>query len=113
MHNIQITFKQQFTFNEEAVKGFATFLGWQEKLTKQIEIIDDETTTPVTSHFENEEYDNPQTFIQFVEEKAREHTLLFTKSWAEKLKQDYLNAQVNEFKAQVEPTLNEQIIKPV
>lgn len=108
-----ITFKQQFTFNESAVKGFAIHLGWKEKLTRQVEVVDDETTDPVTKHFESEEYDNPQTFVEFVEEKAKDHTLSFTKSWAQKLKQDYLNAQVEEFKAGVEPTLDEQIIKPV
>lgn len=108
-----ITFKQQFTFNENSVKGFAIHLGWSEKLTRQIEVVDDETTDPVTKHFENEEYDNPQTFVEFVEEKAREHTLSFTKSWAQKLKQDYLSVQVEEFKATIEPSLDEQIIKPV
>lgn len=108
-----ITFSQHFTFPEESVKGFAIYLGWKEKLTRQIEIIDDETTTPATGHFENEEYDNPQSFTEFVEEKAREHTLLFTKSWAEKLKQEYLNTQVDNFKGTIEPTLYEQIIKPV
>ena len=83
-----ITFKQEFTYPEELVKGFATFLGWQEKLTRQIEVTDDDTTTPITTHIENEEYDNPQSFVDFVDEKAREHTLLFTKSWAESLKAD-------------------------
>ena len=108
-----ITFKQQFTYPEELVIGFALFLGWKEKLTRQIEIVDDSTTDPVTTHFETEEYDNPQSFTEYVDMKAREHTLLFTKSWAEKLKQDYLNVQVDEFKAKVEPSLNAQIIKPV
>lgn len=108
-----ITFKQEFTFNKDAVKGFALHLGWKEKLTRQIRVVDDDTTDPVITHFEDEEYDNPQTFVQFIEEKAREHTLSFTKSWAQKLKQDYLNAQVEEFKAGLEPTLDEQIIKPV
>lgn len=108
-----ITFKQQFTFNEDAVKGFATHLGWQEKLTRQITVIDDNTTIPVTTHNEAEEYDNPQTFTEYVDMKAREHTLLFTKSWAQKLKTDTLNAQVDEFKANIEPTLYTQIIQPV
>ena len=108
-----ITFKQEFTFNEDAVKGFALHLGWKEKLTRQIRVVDDDTTDLVTTHFEYEEYDNPQTFVQFIEEKAREHTLLFTKSWAQKIKQDYLNVQVDEFKATIEPSLDEQIIKPV
>ena len=108
-----ITFKQQFTYPEELVKGFAIYLGWKEKLTRQVEIIDDDTTTPITIHLEMEEYDNPQSFIDYVDVKAREHTLLFTKSWANKLKTDALNAQVDEFKANIEPTLYTQIIQPV
>jgi hypothetical protein len=110
---MNITFKQQFTFEKNAVKGFALHLGWQEKLTRQIEVVDDDTTTPPTIHLENEEYDNPQTFSEFVDEKAREHTLLFTKSWAQTLKDSYLSQQVNEFKATIEPSLNAQIIQPV
>lgn len=108
-----IIFKQQFTYPEELVKGFAIFLGWKEKLTKQVEIVDDNTTTPITVHFKEEEYNNPQTFLQYVDEKAREHTLLFTKSWAENLKQEQLESEVSLFKATLEPSLNAQIIKPV
>lgn len=103
-----ITFKQQFTFNEESVKGFAIHLGWQETLTRQTEVMIDDVPT-----LQNEDYPNPQTFAEYVDEKAREHTLKFTKSWAEQLKNSYLNAQVQEFKTTVEPSLNDQIIKPV
>lgn len=109
----KITFKQQFTFNEEAVMGFAIHLGWQDKVTRQIEVVDDATTTPVTTHFATEEYNNPQTFTEYVEEKAREHTLLFTKSWGERIKKQYLNAQVDEFRSTIEPSLNAQILKPI
>ena len=80
-----ITFKQQFTFNEEAVKGFAIYLGWEED-------------------------ENTESFIDFVNNKAREHSLKFTKAWAEKLKQDYINQTVKE---NIEPQLYQQIVKPV
>lgn len=108
-----ITFKQQFTFNEEAVMGFALYLGWQEKLTRVIEVVDDETTTPVTTHFANEEYNNPQTFTEYVDEKAREHTLKFTKSWGETMKENMIHAQTMQFRASLEPSLDEQILKPI
>jgi len=104
-----ITFKQQFTFNENAVKGFATFLGWQEKLTRQIIVQDDEVTT----HFEDEEYDNPESFTEYVERKAVEHSLEFTKSWANKLKQDEIERQVSELKESIEMPLHTAIVQPV
>jgi hypothetical protein len=102
---MNITFKQQFTFNEEAVKGFAIHLGWKEKILVPVE-----ENNPYS---QMEEIDNPQTFIDYVDEKAREHTLLFTKSWANKLKDEYLNAQIQTLKDDVEPTLYLQIVKPV
>lgn len=76
-------------------------------------MVDDETTDPITTHFENEEYDNPQTFSQFVDEKAKAHSLAFTKSWAETLKQQEIDRQVNELKETIEPTLHNQIVQPV
>lgn len=106
-----ITFKQEFTFPEESVKGFALFLGWIEKFTRSIAIVDENGVD--TGNFEIEEYDNPETYIQYVERLSIEHTQKFTKAWAEKLKEDYLNTQVESFKEQTEPALYEQIIKPV
>jgi len=106
----QITFKQQFTFEEEAVRGFAIHLGWKETLTRGVDIVNEDL---IMTRFEIEEYPNPQSFTDYVDEKAREHTLLFTKSWAEELKNNYLNAQVEALKTTVEPTLYTQIVKPV
>lgn len=108
-----ITFKQQFTFQAEAVKAFAIYLGWKEKLTRRIEVVDDDTTVPVTTHFEAEEYDNPQTFAEFVDEKAREHSLLFTRQYAEHLKTEILQAQINTLKEESESTLYAEIVAPV
>ena len=110
-----ITFKQQFTFPDESVKGFAEYLGWREQLSRQIEVTDVEATeeNAALTHFENEEYDNPVGFAEYVEHKAIEHTLMFTKSWAVQLKNDIINAQVEEMKAIVEPQLHTSIIKGV
>jgi hypothetical protein len=108
-----ITFKQQFTFDEDSVKGFAKHLGWQEKLTRQIEVVDDETVDPVTTHFETEEYDNPETFIDFVDKKAREHTLRFTKQWAENLVYIEIENQKQSVENTIKTQLENDIIKPV
>lgn len=108
-----ITFTHKFTFPEDKVKNFAIFLGWQEKLTRQIEVVDDDTTTPPTVHMEDEEYDNPETFSEYVDKLAKEHTLIFIKQWADKLKQDYVETQVAELKAQIEPVADDEIVKPV
>ena len=105
-----ITFTHTFTFPKDKVKNFAIFLGWQEKLTRQIEVLDDNN---VVINFEDEEYDNPETFSEYVDKLAKEHTLTFTKQWANKLKEDYINAQVAELKAQIEPVADEEIVKPV
>jgi hypothetical protein len=98
-----ITFKQQFTFNEEAVMGFAIFLGWRDMIETQSEYKDGEMARTIM-------IENPESFTDFVDRKAREHSLEFTKSWAEKLKQDYINKTVAE---NIEPQLHEQIVKPV
>jgi len=108
-----VTFTQTFTLPESSVKGFAEYIGWQEKLTRQKIVVDDDTTTPETTHFEIEEYDNPQTFAEFVDEKAKAHSLSFTKSWAETLKQQEIDRQVQELKDTIEPTLQAQIVQPV
>jgi len=112
---IMITFKQEFTFPEEAIQGFALFLGWQEKLTRQVEIVDQEETETQgrLTHFDNEEYDNPESFTELVARRAVEHSSTFTKSWAEKLKQDAINSQLEELRATIEPTLYAQIVQPV
>jgi hypothetical protein len=111
----QITFKQQFTFEEEAVKGFALFLGWKEKLFNQIEVTDQEATDTQAklTHFEQEEVDNTETYIDYVSRRAKENSLAFTKQWAEKLKQDYISTQLSDLQTKIEPTLQAQIIKPV
>ena len=110
-----ITFKQQFTFADSSIKAFAVFLGWQEKLTRQIEITDQEETETQgkLTHFENEEYDNPISFVDYVKEKAREHSLKFMTSWAEKLKADMLEVELNKVRVIAEPQLDEQIVKVV
>lgn len=105
-----ITFTQTFTFPEQSVKGFAIYLGWQEKLTQKVETWTDELWWPI---FTTEEYDNPQTFAEFVDEKAKAHSLSFTKSWAEMLKQQEIDRQVNELKETIEPGLHDQIVQPV
>jgi len=106
----KIKFKQEFTFERESVKNFAKFLGWQETITEQQEVLLEGHEFP---QIENVEVPNPQTFIQFVEQLAREHTLQFTKAWAENLKQQELRRQTSELIAEIEPVLTEQIIKPV
>jgi hypothetical protein len=78
-----LTFKQELTVTEELAKGFAIYLGWKEKLTRQITVVDDDTTDPVTTHFADEEYDNPETFIQFVDRKGKENTLNFYKPYSD------------------------------
>lgn len=103
-----VTFKQQFTFPTESVKNFAIFLGWEEKLKRSVPKLDEEGKD--MGDFIIEEYDNPETFVEFVEQRAKEHTLQFTKRWAEKLKSDIIAQQVAQ---KIEPTLNEQIVKPV
>lgn len=109
-----VTFTQTFTFPESSVKGFAEYLGWQEKLSRQITVVDEETDgVLIASHFETEEYDNPQTFAEFVDERAKAHSLSFTKSWAETLKQQEIDMQVNELRDSIEPTLQAQIVQPV
>lgn len=109
-----ITFKQEITVSEELVKGLAKELGWQETLTRQIEVVDDDTTDPVTTHFETEEYDNPETFIQFIDKRAKEHTSNFFKPYGEKIVKEELEKtgvlnQVETTKAQIE----ESVLKPV
>jgi hypothetical protein len=108
-----ITFKQQFTFNEEAVKGFALHLGWTEKVTEQEIVVDDDTTDPVTTHTEQVEVDNPVTFIEFVKEKAREHSLQFTKGWANTLVESEITKQKSELEETLRPQLEQAIVKPV
>lgn len=110
-----ITFKQQFTFEETSVKNFAIHLGWKETLTRQITVVDetDEEGNATSSHFETEEYANPETFTEFVDKKAKEHSMGFIKSWAEKLKSDYMDAQIKELRDTAEPQLDLEIIKPV
>lgn len=110
-----ITFKQEFTFPDEAIQGFALFLGWQEKLTRQVEIVDQEETELLgrLTHSENEEYDNPETSTEFVSRRAVEHSSVFTKSWAERLKQDAINSQIEALRATIEPMLYTQIVRPV
>ena len=109
-----ITFKQEITVSEELVKGLAKELGWQEKLTRQNTVVDDDTTYPVTTHFEDEEYDNPETFIQFVDRKGKEHSVNFFKPYGEKIVREELAKtgvleQVEATKAQLE----EAVLKPV
>lgn len=110
-----ITFKQQFTFPAESVKGFALFLGWTESLKRTITVVDesDGEGNPIASHFEEEEYPNPETYSGFVAKKAREHSLNFTKQWAQKLKEDAKEEQLSQLRDSLEPQLHEQIIKPV
>ena len=107
-----ITFKQQFTFTEESVKNFAIFLGWQEKLTRQVEK-EDTAVEPPAIYTETEEYDNPETFTDYVDRLAKEHSAKFTNAYAVSLKEQEINRQVEELKATIEPAIDEQIIKPV
>jgi hypothetical protein len=109
----QITFKQQFTYPEESVKGFALFLGWQERLSREIEVVDDDTTTPITTHKSLEEYDNPQTFSSFVEHAAKEHSLKFIRSWAENIAQSELHNQIIAITNVTGAELHNQIVTPV
>jgi hypothetical protein len=107
-----ITFKQQITVPEELVQGLAIELGWTPTLTRQVEVIDDDTTTPPTTHFETEEYENPQSAEDFVDEKAKEHTTQFFLPFGEKLVAQAIaeaEAQVEQAKEQA----REQIIKPI
>lgn len=113
-----ITFKQQFTFPEEAIIGFAKFMGWEEKKTREVMITvesdpEDETTSEPTVRYEQEEYDNEETYVAFVERKAVEHSQKFTVAWAETLKNQYIAEKIEALKAELEPQLHEQIIKPV
>ena len=48
------------TMTEAEASDFAlNELGYQATLTRQITVVDDATTTPETTHFEQEEYPNP------------------------------------------------------
>ena len=109
-----ITFKQQITVSEELVTGLALFLGYQPTLTREITVVDDDTTDPVTTHIETEEYPNPETAEQFVDIKAKEHTSNFFKPFGEKLVQDELvKLGLDEQKKQAQTQLEEAIIAPV
>jgi hypothetical protein len=107
-----ITFKQQFTFPEESVKNFALYLGWQEKVTIY-NTVETESEFGINTTQVPEEIDNPQGFAEYVDEKAKAHSLAFTKSYAEHLKQEEINRQVEELRASIEPTLEAQMITPV
>lgn len=105
-----ITFKQQITVTEELVTGLSIFLGYKPTLTKENEVVDDDSTDPVTTHIETEEYPNPETAEEYVDKLAKAHTANFFKPFGDKLVQDELvKLGINEQKAQIENA----IIKPV
>ena len=62
---------------EEITNQFALYLGYNPTLTRNIEIVDDEETTPPTVHFELEEYPNPETAEEYVAKRKAEHDDLF------------------------------------
>ena len=107
-----ITFKQQFSYEEEAVKGFAVFLGWKEKLVRRVlkEVTSNlEGVESTISTYENEEYDNPETYVQYVERKSKEHSELFTLAWAKSL----VKEQVRLHGELQRETIEAQILLPV
>ena len=65
--------------------GLALDLGWTEKLTRQITVVDDAKTDPVTIHFENEEYANPESYTDFVDRESTEYFKKFFAAFAQKL----------------------------
>lgn len=109
-----ITFKQQITVPEELVEGLAVFLGYKPTLTRINEIVDDDTTDPVTVHHEEEEYPNPETAIEYIDKLAKENTAKFFKPFGEKLVQDELTKLgIDEQKKQAEAQLEQAIVMPV
>jgi hypothetical protein len=107
-----ITFKQQITVPKELVQGLALDLGWTPKLTRQVEIVDDDTTEPITVHSEDEEYPNPVSAEEYIDQKAKEHTQNFFLPFGEKL----VEQAVASAQAQVEHAkemAQEQIIEPI
>lgn len=107
-----ITFKQQITVSEELAHGLALDLKYQPTLTRQIEIVDDAEATPPLTHFEIEEYENPESAVQYVERLAKEHTAKFFLPFGEKL----VAQAIADAQAQVEQAREQakaQIIDPI
>lgn len=109
-----ITFKQQITVPEELVTELAVFLGYEPTLIKQITVVDDDTTDPVTTHFEEEKYPNPESAEQYVDRFAKEHTANFFKPFGDKLVQDELvKLGLDKQKKQAQTEIELQLIAPV
>jgi hypothetical protein len=94
-------FKQQFTIEDDLVKGFAEFLGWTEKIQTETDGID------------VVESENPETHIDFVNRLAKDNTLSFVTSWANNIKQKEIARQVEEFKNQIEPQIHAQVVQDI
>lgn len=100
MTNITITNNSTFTYDREAVKAFAIDKGWKEKITPEGEIY-------------AEEIDNPETLEMFIQKDFDNYLKAYVTPMAIKIKNNELNRLVEEYRTEIEPTLHEQIVKPV
>lgn len=94
-----ITITHSFSFNDEAIKGFAIFLWWQEKIQQ----------------FANEdciwyiEVDNPESYIDYVKRLSMQHSEAFTTGYASHIVEEMVATEAD----RIRPALEEQIIEPV
>jgi hypothetical protein len=98
-----ITFKQELTVSEELVQGLAYELGWTDSIQVQ------EVGTP----FETSQ-ENPESYTEFVQRKAREHMIEFFLPFGEKLvTQEIINQGIEEQMKQAKAQIEAQIVAPI
>lgn len=103
-----ITFKQQITVSEELVNALAIDLGYKPMLTRQIQT--EEFIDPAPT----EEYPNPQSAEEFIDNLSKQHTINFFKPFGDKLvAQEIAKLGFAEQEAQARTQLEAQIITPV
>jgi hypothetical protein len=100
-----IQIKKAYTYEdtEENILFWATSKGYQPTLTRQIEVVDDDTTEPPTVHFETEEYPNPESVesfcVRYFDELIKKEITSPIKAQVEKSVREQLEA---DFKANIE-----------
>jgi hypothetical protein len=106
-----ITFKQQISVPEELVEAMAIEFGYKPLLTRQIEQIDyaeiDGEQIEQSRYFVTEEYENPQTSAEFIDNVAKQHTINLFKPFGNKLVEQAVAEAKEQAEAQiVEPIVN-------
>lgn len=74
----------------ELEKARAVFLGWEERLTRQVKISPEAVIKgglAAAPYFSTEEYDNPETYQEFVKRKWQEHQDYFDDAFIKHLEE--------------------------